>query len=614
MPYAPIEDHGVIGDLHSVALVSTSGAIDWYCCPRFDSPSVFGALLDDQKGGEFRIAPTGGIFRTKQLYLPDTNVLITRFLSNEGVGEVIDFMPVGARNEDRHRLVRTVTCVRGEIEVQMACTPAFDYGRIEHELVCDDHGAVFTTPDLTLALHSNVPLHAVDGGVSATFTLCAGEQHSFVLERVPPGASSTRPYPEDVCGRLFQETVAYWRNWIGQCTYRGRWRETVRRSALALKLLCYAPTGAIVAAPTTSLPETIGGARNWDYRYTWIRDSAFTLFAFLKLGFFEEARHFLAFLKDRAIEQHSSNVGPLQIMYGIDGRHDLEEVELDHLSGYRHSQPVRVGNNAAGQLQLDIYGELINSIYVYHIHGGPIDYDLWLVIVRLLAWLEDNWDGADEGIWEVRGGKRHFTYSRLMSWIAFDRALRIAEARGFPCPRIRWRETRDRIFEQIMERGYSTKRQAFVQILDGDVLDASTLMMVMGHFVAPNDPRMLSTIDAIREELVTDSLVYRYVPHLASPDGLGSEEGTFSMCSFWWVEALTRAGLLDEARLAFEKMLTYANHLGLYSEEIGASGEALGNFPQAFTHLSLVSAALHLDWEIEKGHASPPTPYRHVGP
>lgn len=614
MPYAPIEDHGVIGDLHSVALVSTNGAIDWYCCPRFDSPSVFGSILDDQQGGEFRIAPTGGIFRTKQLYLPDTNVLITRFLSNEGVGEVIDFMPIGAREEDRHRLVRTVMCVRGAIEVQMTCTPAFDYGRTPHACTLDEHGAVFATEDLTLALHSNVPVEAVDGGVSATFTLRAGEQHSFVLERVPPGASSMRPYPEDVCGRLFQETVAYWRGWIGQCTYRGRWRETVRRSALALKLLCYAPTGAIVAAPTTSLPETIGGARNWDYRFTWIRDSAFTLFAFLKLGFFEEASHYLAFLKDRAIEQHSSNRGPLQIMYGIDGRHDLEEIALDHLSGYRHSQPVRMGNEAAGQIQLDIYGELINSIYVYHIHGGPIDYDLWQVIVRLLAWLEDNWDGADEGIWEVRGGKQHFTYSRLMSWIAFDRALRIAESRGFPCPRIRWRETRDRIFEQIMERGYSKSRGAFVQVLDGDVLDASSLMMVMGHFVAPNDPRMLSTIDAIREELVTDSLVYRYVPHLASPDGLGSDEGTFSMCSFWWVEALTRAGLVDEARLAFEKMLTYANHLGLYSEEIGASGEALGNFPQAFTHLSLVSAALHLDRELEKGHASPPVPYRPVGP
>jgi GH15 family glucan-1,4-alpha-glucosidase len=288
-------------------------------------------------------------------------------------------------------------------------------------------------------------------------------------------------------------------------------------------------------------------------------------------------------------------------MYGIDGRHELEEFELDNLEGYRQSSPVRVGNGAAGQLQLDIYGELINSIYLYDKRGEPIDYELWKVVVELLDWLMVNWDSKDEGIWEVRGGQQHFTYSRLMSWIAFDRALRIAQTRGFPCPRIAWRETRDAIFEQIMTRGYSKDRQAFVQVLDGDVLDASTLMMVMGHFVAPNDPLMVSTIDAIRDELVTDSLVYRYDPKLAADDGLSGEEGTFSICSFWWVEALARAGNLEEARLAFEKMHTYANHLGLYSEEIGPSGEALGNFPQAFTHLSLVSAALYLDRALD-GH------------
>ena len=289
-------------------------------------------------------------------------------------------------------------------------------------------------------------------------------------------------------------------------------------------------------------------------------------------------------------------------MYGIDGRHTLDEFELDHLEGYRTSRPVRVGNGAAGQLQLDIYGELINSIYLYDKRGEPIDFELWKVVVELLDWLMEHWDSKDEGIWEVRGGKQDFTYSRLMSWIAFDRALRIADSRGFPCPAEAWRATRDRIFEQIMERGYSKTRRAFVQVLDGDVLDASTLMMVMGHFVAPNDPMMLSTIDAIREELVTDSLVYRYDPALAASDGLDGEEGTFSICSFWWVEALARAGQLDEARLAFEKMHTYANHLGLYSEEIGPSGEALGNFPQAFTHLSLISAALYLDSALDETH------------
>ena len=599
MDYAAIEDHGIIGDLHSVALITEQGEIDWYCCPRFDSPSVFGGILDQEKGGSFRIGPQDRDVRAKQLYLPDTNVLITRFLSGTGVGELVDFMPVGSVEEDRHRIVRTVQCVRGHMHFQLDCSPRFNYGRTEHAIKVDEHGVVFETDDLTLALDSPVSLTTDGGDVHAFFTLKAGERLTFVLERVPDDGHSARPFPAEVCEHLFAETVKFWRDWLHQCTYRGRWRETVRRSALVLKLLCYRPTGAIVASPTMSLPETIGGGRNWDYRYTWIRDSSFTLFAFLKLGFKEEASQFMAFLKERALEQHSSNAGPLQIMYGIDGRHELEEFELDHLSGYRNSQPVRVGNGAAGQLQLDIYGELINSIYLYNKSGAPIDYELWKVLVELLEWLSENWDSKDEGIWEVRGGPQHFTYSRVMSWIAFDRALRIAESRGFPCPRIRWRETRDAIYEQVMERGYSQKRQAFVQVLDGDVLDASTLMMVMGHFIAPNDPMMLSTIDAIRDELVTDSLVYRYNPDLAADDGLGGEEGTFSICTFWWVEALARSGNIDEARLAFEKMQTYANHLGLYSEEIGASGEALGNFPQAFTHLSLISAALFLDRAID---------------
>ena len=600
MDYAAIEDHGIIGDLHSVALVTKDGTIDWYCCPRFDSPSVFGGILDQENGGSYRIGPQDREVRAKQLYLPDTNVLITRFLSSTGVGELVDFMPVGSVEEDRHRIVRTVQCVRGHMHFQLDCSPRFNYGRTEHTITVDEHGVVFETDDLTLALDSPVPLTTDGGDVHAFFTLEAGQRLTFVLERVPDDGHSTRPFPPEVCEHLFTETVEFWRGWLHQCTYRGRWRETVRRSALVLKLLCYRPTGAIVASPTMSLPESIGGGRNWDYRYTWIRDSSFTLFAFLKLGFMEEASQFMAFLKERALEQHSSNAGPLQIMYGIDGRHELEEFELDHLSGYRNSKPVRVGNGAAGQLQLDIYGELINSIYLYNKSGAPIDYELWTVVVELLDWLSENWDSKDEGIWEVRGGPQHFTYSRVMSWIAFDRALRIAESRGFPCPRIRWRETRDAIYEQVMKRGFSQTRKAFVQVLDGDVLDASTLMMVMGHFIAPNDPMMLSTIDAIRDELVTDSLVYRYNPDLAADDGLGGEEGTFSICTFWWVEALARAGNIDEARLAFEKMQTYANHLGLYSEEIGASGEALGNFPQAFTHLSLISAALFLDRAIDK--------------
>jgi len=597
MPYAPIEEHGVIGDLHSVALVATDGTIDWYCCPRFDSPSVFGAILDDERGGSYRIGPESPDARTKQLYLPDTNVLITRHLTASGVGEVTDFMPIHdqASERARHRLVRQVICVRGEVRFRLVCDPRFDYGRASHRLTIDDHGAVFSSDKLALALDSPVPLTADDGCVHAVFTLRAGECRTFVLERVGLEARSARAVSAASAQAMFDETVAYWRAWIASCTYRGRWREMVRRSALVLKLLTYAPTGAIVAAPTASLPEAIGGGRNWDYRYTWIRDAAFSLYALLRLGFSHEAEAFMSFLRARAMERVSSGGAPLQIMYGIDGRSELEEQTLDHLEGYRGSGPVRIGNGASGQLQLDIYGELIDSIYLYNKYGAPISYDLWQVIVGLLEYLAEHWREPDEGIWEVRGGAQEFTYSRLMSWVAFERAIRMARQRGLPCPMVQWLEIRDEIFNEIITRGWSEKQQAFVQTLDGEALDASNLLMPLVRFMAPTDPRMLSTLDAIGRDLVSDSLVYRYVPERAASDGLVGEEGTFSICTFWWVEALARAGRLDDARLAFEKMLTYANHLGLYSEEIGSSGESLGNFPQAFTHLSLISAAFYLD-------------------
>jgi GH15 family glucan-1,4-alpha-glucosidase len=586
--YLPIADHGVIGDLRSAALVGLDGTIDWFCPLRFDGPSVFASILDAERGGHYRIAPREA-YTTKQLYFPDTNVLITRFLSAEGVGEVQDFMTIGGEQ----RLVRRVVCIRGTIDFRLECEPRFDYGRATHETSLSAGGAHFRSPDLSLALGAPVPLTRTLRGVTSDFRLAAGETASFTLsvsDLAPEGAPS-----EAEAEALFDATVAYWVDWIAQSNYTGRWREMVNRSALALKLLTYEPTGAIVAAATTSLPEQIGGGRNWDYRYSWVRDSAFTLYALLRLGFAREAKAFGGFLRSCFEAMRPNGNGPLQLMYGIDGRTDLPEETLDHFSGYEGSAPVRIGNGAAGQLQLDIYGEIIDAAYIAETFGhGRMSYDAWQALSSIVDWLCENWNRPDEGIWETRGGQQHFTHSRLMSWVALDRAIRIANGRAFPADLPRWIRVRDEIYRTIMERNWSEKRQAFVQYEGTDVLDASVLLMPLVHFIAPDDPRWLSTLDAIGADLVSDSLVYRYDPEVSS-DGLDGGEGTFSICSFWYVEALSRAGRVREARIAFEKMLTYANHLGLYSEEIGARGELLGNFPQAFTHLALISAAVNLD-------------------
>jgi GH15 family glucan-1,4-alpha-glucosidase len=591
--YLPISEHGLIGDLHTVALVGTNGTIDWHCSPSFDAPSVFGSILDADGGGCFELAAALPA-KTRQFYLPDTNVLITRFFVQDGVGEIQDFMPVdGAAATQRHRLIRRVICVRGAMPFRVRVAPRFGYGMHPHTLTETEDGVIFTSESLTMRLSATVPVGHDGRDANAEFKLAEGESAVLALDEVSGGAVPRGCSCEEA-EELGDATVAFWRNWLSASRYRGRWREVVHRSALTLKLLTYDPTGAIVAAPTTSLPEQVGGERNWDYRYVWVRDAAFCVYALLRLGFTSEADAFVRFVLGNATVGGAGASGPMHVMYGIDGRTRLPERELPHLAGYRGSQPVRIGNAAAKQLQLDIYGELMDSVYLYDDWHQPISSEQWDAITIRAEWLCDHWDQPDEGIWETRGGPRKFLYSQLMCWVAMERAVRLANRRGLPASLERWRHARDAIYRRIMDRQWSPRLKAFAQYEGGDVLDAAVLLMPLVKFISPTDPKWLSTLEALTTCLVSDSLVYRYDPQV-SPDGLRGEEGTFSACSFWYVEALTRAGRLEEAQLAFERMLTYANHLGLYAEQISLTGEQQGNFPQALTHLALISAAFNLD-------------------
>jgi GH15 family glucan-1,4-alpha-glucosidase len=608
--YPNISDHGLIGDLQTAALVTTDGCVDWFCSPRFDSPSIFASLLDADKGGYFRIAPATDQYVSRQLYFPDTAVLITRFLTEDGVGEVTDFMPIaGKQVTDHHRLVRQVKVVRGTMTFVADIKPRFDYGRAKHTLDITSDGFVFTAGDMHVTLnptggrqmsvgeHGEFEIERIGDDVQARGTLREGETAGLVLETM--GGRPHRISPAEL-QQLVDDTTDFWRDWVHKSTYRGRWREMVSRSAMTLKMMTYAPTGALVAAPTTGLPEQTGGERNWDYRFTWIRDASFSVYALLGLGYVEEAAAFGQWVRDRLIEHGGNGATPMKIMYRVDGSSDLSEETLDHFEGWRGSRPVRIGNGAADQLQLDIYGEALDAVAKIDSRGLHPAYQGWTAIAHMLDWLCDNWDQPDAGIWETRGGSKDFTYGRVQCWVAFDRAIRMAEGLGRPAGIDRWRSTRDAIYDQVMTRGWNTKRNAFTQHYDTDVLDSSLLTMPLMGMVSPYDPMWLQTLQAMDNELVSDSLVYRYNPS-ASPDGLQGKEGTFSLCTFWYVDALARSGRLDDAVLVLEKMHTYANHLGLYSEEIGVTGEQLGNFPQAFSHLALINAAINLDYQLDHG-------------
>jgi GH15 family glucan-1,4-alpha-glucosidase len=589
LPTESIEHHGIVGDLNTVALVDMNGTVDFMCWPRCESPSVFASLLDAERGGAFELTPQLGGSRRRQMYLPDTNVLLTRFLSAKGVAEISDFMTVTGQKQ---QLIRRVKAIRNAVRFRMCCAPAFDYGRSRHTVHAEKHSIVFTPDEKArpaMRLWSTVPLKITFSTATAAFELKAEESAAFVIEEADHSDASLSA---EYVSSAFKSTLDYWREWVDLSQYRGRWRDSVNRSALVLKLLTSREHGSIIAAATFGLPESAGGKRNWDYRYTWLRDAAFTAYAFLRLGYTNEAAAFMRWLSVRA--SSSGGTGELQVMYTVDGQHSLPEVELKHLRGYQGSRPVRIGNAASSQLQLDIYGAVMDAVYLSDKYGEQLPWRGWNGICRSVSWVLKNWQKADQGIWEIRSTSKQFLHSRLMCWVAVDRAIRLARKRSLPAPLARWSRSRDEMYNSIHKDFWNDKLGSFVQSKGSAELDASCLLMPLVRFISPTDPRWLSTLKALGEKLMDDSLVHRY-SNKTGFDGLQGAEGTFNMCSFWYVECVARSGDLKKARFYFEKVLGYANHLGLFAEETGSAGEQLGNFPQAFTHLSLISAAFYLD-------------------
>ena len=586
--YRPISSYALIGDLHTAALVGLNGSIDWCCFPYFDSPSVFASILDATRGGSFQISPAVP-HTAEQRYSPSTNVLITTFsLDLGGVVELTDFMPITSSGHrgDFPEIHRRVRCTRGEAEVIVRFAPRFDYGGSMIKLQPRWHGVLATDAQddvLTLAGPRDI-WWRFDGGVAvAALKLLEGEEAWFVARYDDDEVRHIDHYQSDA---KLKETTAFWDAWTAKIQYTGRYRAVVERSALALKLMCFQPTGAIVAAPTTSLPEEIGGIRNWDYRYSWLRDSAFVLYSLNILGHFEEADRFMRFLKRVCRKTDDTH---LQIMYGIDGRRHLTERVVDQLEGYRRSAPVRVGNGAYDQLQLDVYGEVLETAYLWS-RRHEVTEGTWLTLQRLVDWVADNWRRPDSGIWEVRAGLQHYVFSKVMCWVALDRGIRLARRYGLPADLTRWQAERAAVHAEVMEKGWSEAKQSFVQYYGTEALDASNLVIPMVNFLPSDHPRVRGTVAATLRELTSEDqeLVYRY----RNEDGLPGEEGVFSICTFWLAEALALSGDIERAERIFQRMLRHANHVGLYSEELNpTTGEFLGNHPQAFTHIALINCA-----------------------
>jgi GH15 family glucan-1,4-alpha-glucosidase len=593
VPGRTIGDHGVIGNLDTAALVAMDGTIDYLCWPHLDSPTIFAALLDPDKGGEFLLAPDfgpgSGDVRSIQLYAPQTNVLVTRFMAEEGAAELIDLMPHPDVEGASRCVIRCIRGTRGRVPFTMRCRPRLDYARVVPEVRQEGAGVHFSGDHVAgFQLAGSFPIEAGEGEAVARFAVEKGEEAWLVL----CDSDCEAPGVEEAA-RIRDETIVHWRRWILRSNYRGRWQEWVERSALALKLLTSAEHGSVAAAATFGLPEATGGTRNWDYRASWIRDASFTVYAFMRLGYVEEAEAFRKWVAKRVMELKRGS--SMRIMYALNGDEAMEETILDHLDGYAGSRPVRIGNAARTQTQLDIFGELMDSVYLSNKYGAAIPWDGWHHIIRLVDHVRHHWRDPDEGIWEIRDKPREFLHSRLMCWVALDRAIRLASKRSLPAPLARWIRDRDRIAEDIWANFRHPTEGHFVQTRGGTDLDASLLMMPLMRFCSATDPVWLKTLDAIAMQLTDDGLVFRY----RNADGLEGGEGAFTTCTFWFVECLARAGRLDEAQMVMARGLRYANHLGLFSEELDLQARPMGNFPQALTHLAFVSAAYFLNRRLD---------------
>jgi GH15 family glucan-1,4-alpha-glucosidase len=605
--YPPIGDYALIGDMHTAALVSSAGSIDWACFPRFDSDAVFGRLLDWQLGGHFSLAPHD-VWKTTRRYLPNTNVLETTFVTENGRATMVDFMPVLAVTGPNHprdltsrrQIVRRLECVSGNIDFELTCMPRFDYGGIvPHASLLSPHLGLAHGGKDAISIFSTAPMEEDNDGFVAHGRLSAGESLCTSITYEAGQPHYIEPLDEGELNGRLGETIKFWEDWASVCTYEGAYHDDVLRSALTLKALTYAPSGALIAAPTTSLPEVIGGVRNWDYRFTWLRDSTFALYALFILGYKEEALEFKRWMEWSTM----GRARDLQVMYGLTGERRLVEISLPQLEGYKMSRPVRIGNAAHSQFQLDIYGEILDSAHLFRRFGGEMDTEYWGYLRRVVEFILDHWREPDDGIWEARSERRQYTFSKVACWMGLDRAIKAATTLGLDGEVTKWKASREEIRAEILEKGYDADRGSFVQSYGSDLLDASALLFPLLGFMPTRDPRMTSTIRAIERELTTpDGLVYRY---RGMDDGLGGREGTFLVCSFWLADNLTFLGEREKATALFEKLLTYSNDLGLYSEQLDPlTHQQLGNFPQAFTHIGLINAAVQLS-------ASPRRPSYH---